>query len=100
LNLSEPSHAVPADGSIRPVTGTVALPARDGRRIAAVSSFGWSGTNAHLVLESAPSLVDAPVAAAPAAPNGAGVQVLPVSAAGGAALRAGLERLSGWLRDR
>ena len=33
---------------------TVTFPERDGRCVAAVSSFGFSGTNAHAVLEAAP----------------------------------------------
>jgi acyl transferase domain-containing protein len=35
-------------------TEKLSWPTADGRRIAGVSAFGWSGTNVHLVLEDAP----------------------------------------------
>jgi acyl transferase domain-containing protein len=45
LTLDETGLTIPREGSAWP---------RRGRRVAAVSSFGWSGTNAHAVVEEAP----------------------------------------------
>ena len=57
-------------------------PRKDGRRVAAVSSFGFSGTNAHIILEEAPA---PPARSASTHPPG---RVLALSARSHAALRA------------
>ncbi|MCX4750481.1 acyltransferase domain-containing protein [Kitasatospora sp. NBC_01287] len=94
LHMDDPAEAVVAGGAVRPATALTPLAAGGRPPIAGVSSFGWSGTNAHLVLQAAP----------PAAPRetpettGAGgvtvPELLPVSAAGPAALGAQLSRLA------
>ncbi|QSX77637.1 SDR family NAD(P)-dependent oxidoreductase [Agrilutibacter solisilvae] len=66
----------------------------DSRRVAGVSSFGLGGSNAHLVLQSAP---------APRAParrsRATGLQCLLLSARSPAALRAKAKAVMRWLQD-
>ncbi|WP_253831033.1 type I polyketide synthase [Prauserella aidingensis] len=110
LHLADPSpHVDWSTGSVRPLAEQCSWPEVDRPRRAAVSSFGISGTNAHVVLEQSPP------ARAEAAPGGTvdavGVAnvaadvdgsatavpvVWPVSGRSGAALRAQAARLAGF----
>ncbi|MFD0308733.1 type I polyketide synthase [Streptomyces sp. NPDC127119] len=86
LHLSEPNRQV--DWSTLPVQVTTRR--RDwpeGPRLAGVSAFGFTGTNAHVVLESAGSV------AAPAPPDGHRPLVLALSAAAEPALRVAAGRM-------
>jgi acyl transferase domain-containing protein/acyl carrier protein len=67
---------------------------RTGRRIAGVSSFGFSGTNAHVILEQAPAIDAKPVEAADR------WTVLPLSAKDESALRALAKRYADHLRTK
>ncbi|HEY8981707.1 MAG TPA: SDR family NAD(P)-dependent oxidoreductase, partial [Streptomyces sp.] len=78
LHLSTPNSTVTLDGPVRPVDGREAL--GEGQLLAGVSSFGWSGTNAHLILEAVPEQEPS------ASPEGS--QVLTVSGATEAGARA------------
>lgn len=63
----------------------------DGPRCAGVSSFGWSGTNAHVVLEEAPAV--------PAAEPAPGPQLIALSAKSPEALRMRAEHLAAHLQN-
>ncbi|QDY80141.1 SDR family NAD(P)-dependent oxidoreductase [Streptomyces qinzhouensis] len=104
LHLDEPSpHVDWTAGSVRLLTDEAAWPAEGDRpRRAAVSSFGVSGTNAHVILEQPPAAPAAPVAPV-AADGGTGAPaVLPwvLSARTAGALRAQAARLAEHVRAR
>jgi acyl transferase domain-containing protein len=88
LHMDNPAEQVLASSTVRPSTGLAALPDHGRPAVAGVSSFGWSGTNAHLVLEAAP-----PTEPRPESPESP-AELIPVSAASAAALRAQLTRLA------
>ncbi|MFD8339073.1 SDR family NAD(P)-dependent oxidoreductase [Streptomyces solisilvae] len=93
INYADPSRALAESTVVRPVTDHCPfLPTTRGR-VAGVSSFGWSGTNAHVVLEEAPT--EPPVAA-----SGAAEHLLPLSAATPAALRALAAKVADFLEER
>lgn len=61
LNFRKPSPHIPWDRlAVRVVQEATAWERNGAPRIAGVSSFGFSGTNAHVILEEAPARVPAP----------------------------------------
>nr|AJW65410.1 type I modular polyketide synthase [Nocardiopsis sp. CMB-M0232] len=96
LHVDAPTDRVDwSEGSVRLLTDTVEWPRTGRPRRAAVSSFGISGTNAHVVLEQAPERdPGAPTSPAPPAAGGA-VTPWVLSAGTAPALRAQAARLAG-----
>lgn len=85
LHFKEPSPRIPWDAlPVAIPTELTPMPAGDGPRYAGVSAFGITGTNAHIVLESAPARLEPADAAEP--PSDAPV-LLPLSAHSPSALR-------------
>lgn len=95
LHLRTPNPAVPWDTlPLRIPTQATPLPERDRPHVAGVSSFGFSGTNAHIVLRAA----DADELADPThEPESGASSVLTLSAAGPEALAASAASLAAFL---
>nr|WP_329618601.1 tacrolimus type I polyketide synthase FkbB [Streptomyces sp. S465] len=92
LHVDEPSsHVDWSAGAVELLTEARPWPESDRAPHAGVSSFGVSGTNAHVILEGVPgpSRVES---------VGDGLVPLPVSARGEVSLRGQVERLEGYLR--
>nr|WP_051837373.1 type I polyketide synthase [Streptomyces sp. NRRL WC-3742] len=99
LNVDEPTRHVDwSAGAVELLTERRDWPAVDRPRRAAVSSFGISGTNAHVILEQAEATEPAEVEAATETP--AGVVPLLISAASPEALRGQAARLAAFLEQR
>ncbi|MCM6779031.1 type I polyketide synthase [Nocardia sp. CDC159] len=97
LHVDEPSPDIDwSSGALSLVTARRPWPDRDGTRRAAVSSFGISGTNAHLILE----FSEPPRVEPPADSGEPRLLAWPVSGASPAALTAQAERLLAHLDGR
>ncbi|MDB4473545.1 amino acid adenylation domain-containing protein [Opitutaceae bacterium] len=93
LNFRTPSRHIDWDESgLEVVTEHKPWPRRDRPRFAGVSGFGFSGTNAHVVLSEAP-------AGEPVASESRSGETLLVSARTGAALDANLAQWERWLDE-
>ncbi|MER5705855.1 SDR family NAD(P)-dependent oxidoreductase, partial [Micromonospora sp. NPDC002296] len=96
LHVDAPTPEVDWDaGAVELVTEVTPWPAVDRPRRSAVSSFGVSGTNAHIIVEQAPAVEAAPAAVAPTVERP--VVPVPVSARDAAALAAQAGRWAAWL---
>ena len=99
LNVDRPSpHIDWSAGTVRLLTEPVPWPVTDHPRTAAVSSFGISGTNAHLILQQAPTPAAGPADTEPPAGqthHGVefGLPMWPISARTPTALSAQADRL-------
>ncbi|PKT67015.1 hypothetical protein CW362_42785, partial [Streptomyces populi] len=103
LHVDAPSSKVDwSSGAVELLTTERAWPRGERPRRAAVSSFGISGTNAHVILEEAPESLETAEAAETSEVSGAGERLVPwvVSGRTGAALRAQADRLAAFVNGR
>ena len=100
LHFQNPSPHIPWDRLAVQVVKEATAWERNGRpRIAGVSSFGFAGTNAHVILEEAPEQA-AQIAAAPVRSSSPGTRrfsILPLSARTPAALMQIADEYRSWL---
>ncbi|MGV9511687.1 type I polyketide synthase, partial [Streptomyces tendae] len=97
LHADEPSpHIDWTAGAVRLLTKQSAWPDTQRPRRAAVSSFGFSGTNAHVIIEQAPD----PAHPADTAPRDGSVVPWVISGASPQALRAQAEQLRSYIAER
>ncbi len=95
LNVDEPTpHVDWSDGTVRLLTEPRPWPTTDHPRRAAVSAFGISGTNAHLILEQPPTTTDTTTISEDAV-----ARPWLLSAKSPAALRAQADRLGSFMAD-
>ncbi|STZ22095.1 beta-ketoacyl synthase [Mycolicibacterium phlei] len=98
LNFQNPSPHIPWDRlPVEVVTETIPWRRGERPRIAGVSSFGFAGTNAHVILEEAPLPAEAPVAEE--RPDDRRVSILPLSARTPSALVRLADRYRTWLLE-
>jgi len=98
-NFENPSPHIPWDRLPVEIVKEATPWERDGRpRIAGVSSFGFAGTNAHVILEEAPVTTPESVDA-PADTGGRKYSILPLSARTPAALVQIADRYRSWLSE-
>ncbi|SCG75739.1 Acyl transferase domain-containing protein [Micromonospora coxensis] len=101
LHVDAPSHHIDwTAGAVELATEARPWPAVDRPRRAAVSSFGMSGTNAHVIIEAADEPADPAVVATAPGLVDAAVSVWPVSARSKAALAGQAARLAGHVRGQ
>ncbi|WP_421844330.1 type I polyketide synthase [Mycobacterium sp.] len=99
LNFGTPSPHIPWDRiPVRVVDEALAWKRSDRPRVAGVSSFGFSGTNAHVILEEAPE-APLPTAVPLDAADDRRFMVLPLSARTPAALVQTAEHYRSWLGE-
>ncbi|MFB7637123.1 beta-ketoacyl synthase N-terminal-like domain-containing protein, partial [Streptomyces sp. NPDC056149] len=101
LHVDAPStHVDWSVGAVELLTEDRTWEATGRKRRAAVSSFGISGTNAHLIVEQAPADAAAEPSHPETAPDAAGFATWIVSAPSEAGLRAQARRLGSYLAER
>ncbi|MGW7355092.1 ketoacyl-synthetase C-terminal extension domain-containing protein, partial [Streptomyces sp. NPDC054784] len=96
LHVEEPSPRIDwSTGAVQLLTEEQPWPETGHARRAAISSFGISGTNSHIIIEQAPVTDDTE------APHGERLPSVPLALSGATpeALRAQAERISAYLRD-
>ncbi|WP_442906959.1 type I polyketide synthase [Kitasatospora sp. NBC_01246] len=101
LHADEPSsHVDWSMGEVRLLAESVPWPVGERPRRAAVSSFGMSGTNAHVIVEEAPAVVEAAEVVEAVAPVVSGAGAWLVSGQSAEGLTAQAERLHAWVSAR